>query len=425
MRTSDIIEEAGSSIHLIKGLEDIHSERLLCGNPRNAILRIPEELLVYIVSILKNHGPECPRSPRGEWMNLISILKPHSAMPILYGLIGRLPAMCHPPDFVMDCMRKAFLYSRVRSIKTELQLGGILMEFKNLGIRALLLKGPALSRSAYPDPAMRIYNDIDLLVHPGDMEKAGKALKDLGYEKEEGTFAFGLRRFHCEEEFAHTRRKDYLKIELHWQTHYFFSLNQSVTVPELFSRSLSVKSASFTFETLSPADAVLNSAIHMALTHRREIKLIWIYDVYLLLKRLVSMDDWRELRKRSVDWAGALALGHSLKMAEHWTDFKLPHGMEGVESWPKPKEEEISVWSNTATRRDTIENVLKIRWSGSTTLAQKVLSLFFMIFPPVSVMRKTHPPSTAWLLPLSYAKRWVNLICLCNDDMLYSIKRPK
>ena len=37
------------------------------------------------------------------------------------------------------------------------------------GIPSALLKGPALARTVYPDPALRQSVDIDLLVRPGDV----------------------------------------------------------------------------------------------------------------------------------------------------------------------------------------------------------------------------------------------------------------
>lgn len=49
-------------------------------------------------------------------------------------------------------------------------------------VRPILLKGPAVARWLYADdPAARGYADIDLLVHPGQMERARIVLRQLGY----------------------------------------------------------------------------------------------------------------------------------------------------------------------------------------------------------------------------------------------------
>src|SRR5687768_2648089 len=49
------------------------------------------------------------------------------------------------------------------------------------GLRAILLKGPALARWLYEDPAERRYNDIDLLVEAATFELAENALAAAGF----------------------------------------------------------------------------------------------------------------------------------------------------------------------------------------------------------------------------------------------------
>jgi hypothetical protein len=48
-------------------------------------------------------------------------------------------------------------------------------------VDALLLKGPAIARTLYPDPAERAYLDVDLLVEPSGWVEAARVLEDLGY----------------------------------------------------------------------------------------------------------------------------------------------------------------------------------------------------------------------------------------------------
>jgi hypothetical protein len=51
------------------------------------------------------------------------------------------------------------------------------------GIRAVLIKGPAFARLLYPDPALREYTDVDLLVKPEAMRHAEKVLADQGFRR--------------------------------------------------------------------------------------------------------------------------------------------------------------------------------------------------------------------------------------------------
>ncbi len=51
------------------------------------------------------------------------------------------------------------------------------------GIRALLLKGPALSRWLYQDESERPYVDIDLMVDPATMDRAERILNQEGFQR--------------------------------------------------------------------------------------------------------------------------------------------------------------------------------------------------------------------------------------------------
>lgn len=48
-------------------------------------------------------------------------------------------------------------------------------------IASVVLRGPAVARRLYDQGELRRYVDLDLLVQPGDWEKAGRALAELGY----------------------------------------------------------------------------------------------------------------------------------------------------------------------------------------------------------------------------------------------------
>jgi ABC-2 type transport system ATP-binding protein len=49
------------------------------------------------------------------------------------------------------------------------------------GVETILLKGPSIARTLYENGGQRAYLDVDLLVHPGRLDDAGRALTRLGY----------------------------------------------------------------------------------------------------------------------------------------------------------------------------------------------------------------------------------------------------
>jgi hypothetical protein len=52
------------------------------------------------------------------------------------------------------------------------------------GVVWRLTKGPALAHLDYPDPAMRLFGDVDIIVHPGSWTTALSTLADVGWHRE-------------------------------------------------------------------------------------------------------------------------------------------------------------------------------------------------------------------------------------------------
>jgi hypothetical protein len=68
-----------------------------------------------------------------------------------------------------------------RGLALDLALSEIARVFAERDIRAVLLKGPAFARWLYEDPHERSYSDIDLLVAPEVLARAGSALVECGF----------------------------------------------------------------------------------------------------------------------------------------------------------------------------------------------------------------------------------------------------
>ena len=380
----------------------------LSGMPGNSLLEVSDDLLTYLLSILGNESPMTPKASIDQWSNLLSILKFHWILPLLYWRIGSLPPEVRPPQSITDHMRMAFLESHVRSLRMERQLGEILNAFQGEGVRALVLRGPALAWSVYPNPALRPSSDLDLLVLPEQVVQARAILEHLDYKCLSKRFEVA-KDFFREEDFVHKKKpSNNLVVDLHWihwELHPFFGISRDVGVHDLFHRALKVKSSSLTFETLHPVDALINAAIHMGMIHSRDMRLIWICDIALLARYLRMPEDWEVLQERSVAWSARIAVENSLKTAQAWTGLKLPDGFSDFSSWPRPTEEELATWSHTM-KRHWVSILLNRYLSRPSGLKKMLRSLFGLLFPHPDIVRYCYPPSRDWLLPLSYVRRW-------------------
>ena len=399
-----------------KGQQDVHLGLKLCGGEAHSLPDASIELLNYSCSILRGETPLAPEASLIEWSKLLAILKFHWVIPFMYRKIGSLPAECRPPETIIDEMRQTFLLSCVSSLYMERQLREIIEAFREQGVPVLVLRGPALAFSLYPDPAVRPSGDLDLLVMPEKVVQSRGILENLGYRCLAKRFEFAKDFFREECFVDHKNQSNKLPVDLHWvhwELHPFYMGSKEAEIQDLFQRSWRVETPNLVFETLHPVDYLIHSAIHLVMIHRNEMRLSWIYDTALLAQHLQVPNDWERLQERSVAWRARLPLEQCLKMAQVWAGLDLPDGFDDFSTWPPPTEDEVAVWTDTM-HHHWVTILLKRSLANPSLLLKRVPALLRLFFPHPDIVRFCYPASSNWLLPVSYVRRWFRWI----DDLV-------
>lgn len=393
---------------LLEEIRSIHTKSELCGRQENSILNISEDLILYVLSLLRDETPVLPNTSIFEWDKLLLALRPHLALPLLYWKIGQISSDLHPPEEIINRMRQSFMWSRSRYFQMEIQLHTIIDAFNKEGINVLVLKGPGLARTIYPDTATRPSSDIDLLVCPDQMIAARNILLKLGYNCPEKRFE-AFRDFHCDEEFTHKDgQKNNYGVEVHWALNMFSDSKWKVDINEIVSRAVKVETPGLCFKILHPVDNLMHVSLHMLIRHPHDIRLIWIYDCALLAHQLTLTNNWEMLIEKSNGREVHIVLIKALEMARLWYDTKVPSGFNGFSirtgfrgpgntAFPDPNR-----WLN----KQIFKFPIKLIFSNELSLYKKIHHLFQIIFPHPDVVRMKYPPSHSWLLPLSYLQRW-------------------
>ncbi|QSZ66687.1 hypothetical protein RJ40_03845 [Methanofollis aquaemaris] len=346
-----------------EAIRELHSIYSLCGVPRNDLLSVSDDLLLYLSSILRNEEASPPECSPEAWRLLLRRLSPHWVTPVLYGYLRSWDQACLPPAKVMETVRRDYLIGKVRSVQMDRQLGEILTTAEDHGIRILILKGPALARSVYPDPAMRGGGDLDVLVYPDQVEETENLLGALGYRCDDRFFAVSKNYYHEETFLPDKKDLGNLAVEIHWRCAPSLGFVPAVPPEELFSRAVTVHTDQFTFETLAPVDALLHTALHMIFGHTSSIRLTWIHDIALLARQLRVPEEWSVLRSASRVWGARNTVEVALTMAQAWTGLTLPQGFDDFDLWPAPSEEEVAIWPDLLKKDASLRTSLKLKLS--------------------------------------------------------------
>ena len=213
-------------------------------------------------------------------------------------------ANLNAPEEVLAPLREAARRETARGLLLEEAAREIGEAAWEKGLKALLLKGPALDRTAYPRPGLRPADDIDLLVKSEEAPVWAELLTGLGYERITGVDRSWRR-----------AGRDF--VDLHASSS---DLAGVIDVPEglspvrldagaLFGRAVRVEGLSF--RVPSPEDATILAAAHGLGVHGFE-KLIWLVDVAVLLARGPDVSKLTKLARES---GADRLLFHSLVLA--------------------------------------------------------------------------------------------------------------
>jgi hypothetical protein len=117
-----------------------------------------------------------------DWRRLLQGAEWHKLQGLLYRHLSAEPFASKTPPVALRMLHDMFRRTAVRQVVFQRELVRILSAFKEMEIEVVLLKGAALVNEVYGDDAgVRPMVDLDLLVRPGQAERADGILRDMGF----------------------------------------------------------------------------------------------------------------------------------------------------------------------------------------------------------------------------------------------------
>lgn len=158
-------------------------------------------------------------------------------------------------------------------------------------IRPVLLKGAPLAYTAYPAPACRPHDDVDLMIRRRDVERVAHVLATRGYVAPpycDGELLFCQTQLSRRDEFGVSH-----DLDLHWKISTQSVFADLLTYDELYQASQSVPALGPNARAAGSIHALVMACTHPVMHHRGVERLIWVYDMHLLASSLTD-DDFRQ-----------------------------------------------------------------------------------------------------------------------------------
>jgi len=270
-----------------------------------------------------------------RWDQVLHRAYEHHLFPLLYRSLCKLE-FHHVSAAARTELTGAFRTNALRNEFLRQKLVSLLRALSDSGIRAIPLKGVALSQKLYGDPAFRDCSDIDLLVPEGQVLVARRRIIDQGYK---GVFPEA---FFVQHQFPtgvdcplnpEVQNPHFpFQVDLHW-TILHHSSKDSEVVQELWSAAGQSSFFGVSAYALSPTWEFLFLAEHAA-GHKWQA-LRWLADIHDLCMSVPM--DWKQVREKTnqfeLQWIVSTTLAacaslFGMPIPREFSDASLPSGIQ-------------------------------------------------------------------------------------------------
>ena len=265
-----------------------------------------------------------------DWQELADLGRRHGLLPLAYNRIRHLHGDPIPRK-IMARLQDSYYGHLARNLRLQATLAEAVAALQQDGIEPVVLKGGALAGTVYGDPGLRPMTDLDLLVPPEAMERAGAVLASIGYHLS-GRLNAQLVIFQA----RFGGRLEWLR-EQHGQLTYLDVQSDLVGV-DLWRHAFAIEpdtlwAAARTLPLdrgqalqLSPEDTLIHVCLHRAMNHAYASPLIGVVDVDRLVAAEASDDFWERLVERAEQFKVGTIVHRGLCTARDLLGTPVPAG---------------------------------------------------------------------------------------------------
>jgi hypothetical protein len=370
----------------------------------------PEALDAWYRGLLLGKPIGAPDVPETVWQPWLQSVKAHGMAPLLYRWLQTMPASQRPPESMMAQLQEWQILLIASTSYRERELIKVLDILAQIGARPIVLKGTALAYTYYEQPTMRPSGDIDLLVLPAEYLAAREALLNAGYQLWRGGQVEQME-WRSHEQFICPNgngRQPYM-IELHWALSAVTQTLRETKVETMITRAKIVPGPSGEIAIFNRVDALIHACFHLIYTHPNHLRLLWLYDIYLLAQQL-NDEDWREALRLSVLWQARIPLKRSLELCAEWFGADFPVEICDLTHFP-PQEQEVDLYHLAVYTADNNRLASWWRWHlfqlRYLNWRQRSQYIKLRLWPDRRELDVHYPQLKKWPYPAAYLARLV------------------
>ena len=256
---------------------------------------------------------------------LAALAEVHRAAPWLSAAVAGQPALAGLPG--VELIHQAGARQTFHALRLYGELCRLVAELNAAGAPVVVLKGPVVAQHYYPDPSLRPYGDIDILVHERDLKHVSMLLLARGYHEKNGADDHAGERIHeCHGIFQRIFINDQtgMIVEVHCD-HLQIGL-EPVGMDQIWESSVPLSVGQGSAGALEDHDLFVQLCVHLQ-RHGYE-RLIWFKDLDLIVRR--DSLDWRSVSRRAEEQGCLGAVAYALSLLPGMLGTPLPAGARAI-----------------------------------------------------------------------------------------------
>jgi hypothetical protein len=280
-----------------------------------------DELLLYCLRVDPDEAGDgrLETLSSSDWDVLIEESGRYGVAPLLYHRLRTFHSAVSVPANVVARLRYIYLQSAGRGTHLYHELGKVLGRLRHAHIPVIVLKGAHLAELVYGNRALRPMEDVDILVHKGDLMRVEAALLGMGYAP--GGYHRQIAEDNCH--FAYRLADRDVFVEVHW------TLLPSMYGPKIdidgqWERRRQAVIAGVEVSVLCPEDLLLYLCLHNTSRHLFAMGLRPLYDIFETVRYHGMEIDWKQVQLRSEQWGEAKCVYLTFRLARELLGASVP-----------------------------------------------------------------------------------------------------
>ncbi len=337
--------------------------------------------------LLESTNVERGQTEAGYADRILDLAKNHGVHALLYSLLDKSSVLKHTDTLKQAAFHQAALF-QLQDKELERVCAGLYAA----NVPYLLVKGAALCYQIYATPDIRPRVDTDVFIDKSSLADIRETLSSLGYESvlahDGGLVSYQTSMRYTDEcQVTHT-------VDIHWNLSNRHEYRDILSFEFVNESAVTLRRFAFPVRAPNYGLALCLACLHLVGHHSENPRLIWYYDMNLLLQRMRQreIEEFMELigsrKLENVTCQALTALDSHFGNESVSTILeKLGYG-DGI---PMPEESRLALLSSN------------IR--SFPTLSTKCKYLFTLAFPPADYIQNRFEPASKFLVPWYYVYR--------------------